>query len=206
MKIKIISLFILFFFTISMSIAAQYKYLSEYWQKMQLLQTWTIGYDISGQYKSDNLNSEFSVLKKGNKYKFIIKTKNSDITYLYKGGDFLYINISPDKQFYKVKGAKELLKKYTPIEVFEWFENEYVYGKVGKKSTKHAYPCTIIYDTSLNACINEDTGIALYIEKSKNNRYYETTVEKVERGWFAVKEKEFLLPEGYEIIDRTVEQ
>ena len=114
--------------------------------------------------------------------------------------------MSPDKQLFKIKGGIDVLKKYAPIEVFEWFENEYVYGKVGNKTDRYAYPCTVIYDDRLDACINEDTGIALHIEKVKNNRHYETTVDKVQRGWFAVKEKEFLLPEGYEIIDRTVPQ
>ena len=206
MKNKLITLFIFLLCTISIGVAAQYKYLSEYWQKMQLIQNWTIGYDISGQYKSNDTLYDFSALKKGNKYKFVVKTMNSDVTYLYKGGDFLYINMSPDKVFYKLKGGKELLKKHAPLEVFEWFENEYVYGKVGKKTTKYTYPCTVIYDTRLDACINEDTGIALHIEKSKNNRYYETTVDRVERGWFTVKEKAFLLPKGYEIIDKTVQE
>ena len=206
MKTKIIALSILFVCTMSMAISAQYKYLSDYWQKMKMVQTWTIGYDISGDYGSNGSRYKFTALKKGNKYKFVIKTRNSDITYLYRGGEYVYINMSPDKEIFKVKGGLTLLKKHTPLEVFEWFESEYVYGKVGSKTTKYEYPCTAIYDTRLDACINEDTGIALHIEKNKNNRYYETTVDTVQRGWFAVKEKDFLLPEGYEIIDRTVPQ
>ena len=204
MKNKIIALSILLLSTMSIAFSAQYKYLSEYWQKMKLVQDWTIGYDIEGEFKSDSFAYKFTALKKGKKYKFVVKTRNSDITYLYQGRDVVYINMSPDKELFKIKGGIDFLKKHTPIEVFEWFETEYVYGKVGSKTTKYAYPCRVIYDDRLDACINEDTGIALYIEKSKNNRYYETTVDKVKRGWFIVKEKDFLLPEGYEIIDKTV--
>ena len=204
MKTKVIALSILLISTMSMAVAAQYKYLSEYWQKMKMVQTWTIGYDISGEFKSGNVVYKFTALKKGNKYKFVVKTRNSDITYLYQGRDVVYINMSPDKELFKVNGGMKILKKHTPIEVFEWFEQEYVYGKIGTKTTNYKYPCTVIYDDRLDACINEDTGIALHIEKYKNNRYYETTVDTVQRGWFAVKEKDFLIPEGYEIIDKTV--